>query len=177
MAGSRYVVSPARTGGWTLSREEQVLAHYPTRAGAIFAGLELAKTDAPSELHVLGPEGELEEHLELADPEEAPDEPASYEGLERLALAEGNEHRARLRLKGDLAHQAWLVQVIREIMDELEDPNVEEFVIDMGQVTGFDVQSAVLWVGLEHFVREKGRLLVIVNASSAVLEVLKRLER
>ena len=164
MTKARYKVSPEGEI-WTVSRDDRVVATYPTRPGAILAGVELAKSEIPSELYLLAPDGEVEERLDLTAAEQ-------MEGSERLRRIEREGPQVRLYLEGDLDHAPWLVQVMREIMDELDDPGLERFVVDMGGVTGFDMQSAALWVGLERFVREKGRRLVIINASPAVLGVL-----
>jgi ABC-type transporter Mla MlaB component len=77
--------------------------------------------------------------------------------------------RVTIAVEGNLAHQAWLVQLIRTIFNELEESRPARFTVDLGRVTGFDAQAASLWVGLERYLRVRGCELAIVQASPEVL--------
>jgi anti-anti-sigma regulatory factor len=78
-------------------------------------------------------------------------------------------------VRGDLAHEPWLVQLTRIVLDELDDADLYTLVVDMAGVTDFDVACIANWVGLEHYVRDQGRSLRIRNASAAVHAVLDRM--
>jgi anti-anti-sigma regulatory factor len=177
---NRYWVAPSG-GGWTVAREEHILAHYPHQPHAAMAVLALAEADRPSELFIRNSDGQIEEHMTF-DPEPgaadtcvvigAPDE---NDCPERFPIFRHTEHQATMMVEGNLALRPWLALIARLIMDELEDPELQNLVVDMGRVTDFNIQSVAWWVGLERFVREQGRTLVIVNASPAVHGVLKRM--
>ena len=71
-----------------MSRDDRVVATYPTRPGAILAGVELAKSEIPSELYLLAPDGEVDvgttvgvigaegDEVSLEPPEPQPAEPS-----------------------------------------------------------------------------------------------------
>jgi hypothetical protein len=86
-----------------------------------------------------------------------------------VAAIGGNDGSVRLVVGGDLSKQAWLVQVMRELVDSLDEPATVDVIVDMSAVTGLDKQSMASWVWLEGFVREQSRRLKIVNPSAAVL--------
>ena len=177
-ARTRYWVGAAEES-WTVSREEQVLARYPDQAVATVSAVALAQGDQPSELYIKDQRGQVEEHRifdAIAEAEaEAGDIPERDDYHERFPIVRRTKHQATMLVRGDLAHQPWLVQMTRVILEQLDDPELRKLIMDMSGVTDFDVSSVSEWVGLEHFVRERHRALAIVNASPAVHEVLGRM--
>jgi hypothetical protein len=172
---TRYWVSPTEDG-WSVAREEQVLARYPDRARAIVAAVALARVDRPAELLIRDIDGIIAEHRPFArEPSVTLDAapPISMPDDERFAICDRTPHQVTMEVRGDLAHEAWLVQLTRVILDELEDTDLFTLVVDMSGVTDFDVACIAGWVGLEHYVRDQGRSLRIRNASAAVLTVLE----
>ena len=94
---------------------------------------------------------------------------------EGFPILRRTEHEATMMVQGNLAHNPWLVQMARVILDQLEDPQLQKLIVDMNGVTDFNIQSVAWWVGLERFVREHERTMVIVNASPVVYGVLQRM--
>lgn len=174
---TRYWVSPTEDG-WTVAREEQVLARYPDRSRATVAAVALARVDRPAELLIKDLDGIISEHLPFArEPSVVTVDPsvpvsALDDDTERFVISERTAHQVTMLVRGDLAHEAWLVQLTRVILDELEDAELYTLIVDMSGVTNFDVACIAGWVGLEHYVRDQGRSLRIRAASAVVHSVL-----
>jgi anti-anti-sigma regulatory factor len=169
-------VSPADES-WIVSREQQVLARYPDQARATVSAVALAQDDQPSELYIKDLAGRILERraFDVPGTAEAGDIPEEDDYHERFPIVKRTEHGATMLVRGNLAHEPWLVQMTRVILEQLEDPELQKLTVDMSGVTDFDVSSVAGWVGLEHFVRERHRTLAIVNASPAVHDVLGRM--
>jgi ABC-type transporter Mla MlaB component len=177
----RYWVRPS-SDRWTVAVEEQVLARYPDRPSATVAAVALARIDLPAELLITDENGVISEQRVLGPEPEDPERTmtcptaASACDAERFAITERSAQQVTLSVAGDLAHDAWLVQLTRMILDTLDDPQLKTIVVDMSDVTDFDVACVAGWVGLEHHVCDRGRSLRIVNASQVVHAVLERME-
>jgi ABC-type transporter Mla MlaB component len=91
-----------------------------------------------------------------------------------ISAIEGGGGEIRLLVRGDLSQEAWLVQVMRELVDRLDDPRAINVIVDMSGVTGLDKQSMAAWVWLNRFVQERHRCLRIVNPSAVVLAAAER---
>jgi anti-anti-sigma regulatory factor len=154
-----------------------VLARYPDQARATVSAVALAQGDQPSELYIKDLGGQVGERrtFDVSAQAEPGDLPDGDDYHERFPIVRRTEHQATMLVRGDLAHEPWLVQMTRVILEQLDDPELRKLVVDMSGVTDFDVSSVSEWVGLEHFVRERNRALAIVNASPAVHEVLGRM--
>jgi len=163
--------------GWTVAREDHVLAGYPDRARATVSAVALARVDRPAELLIQDLDGNILEHRPFAresavvSPDAKPALDAD-DDAERFQIADRTPHQVTMRVRGDLAHEAWLVQLTRVILDELEDSELYTLIVDMSGVTDFDVACIAGWGGLEHYVRDQGRSLRIRNASAVVHTVL-----
>jgi ABC-type transporter Mla MlaB component len=174
----RYWVSPS-WDRWAVAREDQVLARYPDCPSATVAAVALARVDLPAELLIEDAHGVICEQRAF-DPEPGDKagmvmSRAEIPGAERCPISDRRAHQVTLSVAGDLAHDAWLVQLTRVILGELDDPQLDTIVVDMSDVADFDVACVAGWVGLEHYVRDQGRSLRILNASHAVHAVLQRM--
>lgn len=183
MLGIRSRYSADTSGeGRPMGRKTKVHARYRDQPRAAVAILTLAEADRPNELLLKDLYGQIEERRTF-DPEPEPEPSGSGQAvipndknyLERFPIVRRTEHEATMMVQGDLAHQPWLVQMARMIMDELDYPELQKLIVDMSGVTDFNVQSVAWSVGLERFVRDRERTLAIVNASPVVHRVLERM--
>lgn len=81
--------------------------------------------------------------------------------------------RTTLCVLGDMANEPWLVQVLRLVLDDLQDERISEIDLDLGRVTGFDMQCLAEVVGLSREVKNAHRSFRVPRASPNVRKVLQ----
>lgn len=84
--------------------------------------------------------------------------------------------RTTVHLLGDLANEPWLVQVLRLVLEDLEDERVREIHLDLSKATGFDMQCLAEVVGLSREVRNAHRTFRVSKVSPTVRRVLQHAE-